>query len=132
MQNAIHVANWTQNAHTVIYAVKGTVRVQVVDDSGRSVFNNELQHGQVLTVPQNFAVVKRASSEGFEWVAFKTNDNAQITPLAGQNSAIRAIPADVLTNAYRISREGAQELKDNSQDIALIRPSRSSSESRVM
>ncbi|GMY06269.1 11S globulin seed storage protein Jug r 4-like isoform X2 [Fagus crenata] len=130
--NAVHVAHWTQNAHTVIYGVNGTARVQVVDDSGRSVFDDELQQGQVLTVPQNFAVVKRASNEGFEWVAFKTNDNAKITPLAGQNSAIRAIPADVLANAYQISQEDAQELKDNSQDIALIRPSRSSSERRVM
>uniref|UniRef100_A0A7N2MK92 Uncharacterized protein n=1 Tax=Quercus lobata TaxID=97700 RepID=A0A7N2MK92_QUELO len=33
----------------------------------------------------------RASSEGFQWVAFKTNDNAQISPLAGQTSALRAI-----------------------------------------
>ncbi|GMY06891.1 11S globulin seed storage protein Jug r 4-like isoform X1 [Fagus crenata] len=131
-RNAIHVAHWTQNAHTVIYGVRGTARVQVVDDSGRSVFDDELQQGQVLIVPQNFAVVKRASSEGFEWVAFKTNDNAQITPLAGQNSVIRAIPADVLANAYQISREDAQELKENSQDIALIRPSRTSSERRVM
>ena len=68
----------------MIYVVKGRAQVQVVDDFGQTVFQDELQQNQILTVPQNFAMVKRASSsEGFEWVAFKTNDNAQISPLAG-------------------------------------------------
>ena len=123
MQDAIYVPHWNRNAHSVIYVVKGRAQVQVVDDFGQTVFHDELKQHQILTVPQNFAVVKRASSsEGFEWVAFKTNDNAQISPLAGQTSVLRAIPADVLANAFQLSREDVSELKSNleQQEITIV------------
>ena len=114
--------------------VKGRAQVQVVDDFGQTVFDDELQQDQILTVPQNFAVVKQASSDGFEWVAFKTNDNAQISPLAGQTSVLRAIPADVLANAYQLSREDVSELKSNleQQEITIVTSSRSSSQRRAI
>ena len=85
-------------------------------------------------MPQNFAVVKRARSEGFEWVAFKTNDNAQISPLAGQTSVLRAIPADVLANAFQLRQEDISELKLNllQQEDSVLRPSRSSSQRRAI
>lgn len=97
-------------------------------------FDDELQQDQILTVPQNFAVVKRASSEGFEWVAFKTNDNAQISPLAGQTSVLGAIPADVLANAFQLRKEDISELKLHllQQEDSVIRPSRSSSQTRAI
>nr|POE98700.1 legumin b [Quercus suber] len=62
---------------------------------------------------QNFAVVKWASSDGFEWVAFKTNDNAQISPLAGQTFVLRAIQADVLANTFQLRQEDISKLKLN-------------------
>ncbi|XP_023897463.1 LOW QUALITY PROTEIN: 11S globulin seed storage protein Jug r 4 [Quercus suber] len=130
-RDAIYVPHWNRNAHSVIYVVKGRAQVQVVDDFGQTVFDGELQQHQILTVPQNFAVVKRgSSSEGFEWVAFKTNDNAQISPLAGQTSVLRAIPADVLANAFQLSKEDVSELKSNleQQEITIVKPSRSSSQ----
>ncbi|KAL4601892.1 hypothetical protein ACB092_10G014900 [Castanea dentata] len=134
-RDAIYVPHWNRNAHSVIYVVKGRAQVQVVDDFGQAVFDDELQQGQILTVPQNFAVVKRASSsEGFEWVAFKTNDNAQISPLAGQNSVLRAIPADVLANAFQLSQEDVSELKSylDQQEITIVRPTRSSSQRKAI
>ncbi|KAK4557300.1 hypothetical protein RGQ29_007171 [Quercus rubra] len=134
-RDAIYVPHWNRNAHSVIYVVKGRAQVQVVDDFGQTVFHDELQQHQILTVPQNFAVVKRgSSSEGFEWVAFKTNGNAQISPLAGQTSVLRAIPADVLANAFQLSREDVSELKSNleQQEITIVRHSRSSSQRRAI
>ena len=85
-------------------------------------------------MPQNFAVVKRARSKGFEWVAFKTNDNAQISLLAGQTSVLRAIPADVLANAFQHRQEDISELKLNllQQEDSVLRPSRSSSQRRAI
>nr|AAL73404.1 11S globulin-like protein [Corylus avellana] len=127
-REGLYVPHWNLNAHSVVYAIRGRARVQVVDDNGNTVFDDELRQGQVLTIPQNFAVAKRAESEGFEWVAFKTNDNAQISPLAGRTSAIRALPDDVLANAFQISREEARRLKYNRQETTLVRSSRSSSE----
>ncbi|XP_059431780.1 11S globulin seed storage protein Jug r 4-like [Corylus avellana] len=130
-RDALYVPHWNQNAHSVVYAIRGRARVQVVDDNGNTVFDDELRQGQVLTIPQNFVVAKRAESEGFEWVAFKTNDNAQINTLAGRTSALRALPDYVLANAFQISREEARKLKYNRQETTLGRSSRSSSERRT-
>ncbi|KAE7997828.1 hypothetical protein FH972_002429 [Carpinus fangiana] len=128
-RDALYVPHWNQNAHSVVYAIRGRARVQVVDDNGNTVFDDELRQGQVLTIPQNFVVAKRAESDGFEWVAFKTNDNAVINPLAGRTSALRALPDDVLANAFQISREEARRLKYNRQETSLGRSSRSRSSS---
>ncbi|KAJ6412185.1 hypothetical protein OIU84_005275 [Salix udensis] len=91
---AMMVPHWNLNAHSIIYGIRGQAHVQVVDHSGRTVFDGEMREGQVLTVPQNFAVVKRSDQQNFEWVSFKTNDNAMISPLAGRTSALRAMPAE--------------------------------------
>ncbi|KAI3854802.1 hypothetical protein MKW92_008816 [Papaver armeniacum] len=108
-QNALVAPHWHLNAHSVIYVTRGNARVQVVGNAG-----------QILVVPQNFAVVKQAGNEGFEWVAFKTNDNAMMSPLVGKTSALRAMPADVLMNAYQISREEANRLKNNRREETMI------------
>ena len=119
-QNALMAPHFNQNSHSVIYATRGSCRCQIVDDFGRTVFDGELREGQMLVVPQNFAVVKQASSRGFEWIAVKTNDNAVRNPLAGRVSAIRAMPDDVLANAFRISREQARNLKNNRDEVTIF------------
>ncbi|KAJ4826949.1 hypothetical protein Tsubulata_043111 [Turnera subulata] len=119
---ALMVPHWNQNAHSIIYAIRGQARLQVVDHFGQTVFNGELREGQVLTVPQNFAVAKRAEGERFEWVAFKTNDNAMFSPLAGRTSAIRAMPVEVLANAFRVSPEEARRIKFGTQETTLTSP----------
>ncbi|CAI0432378.1 unnamed protein product [Linum tenue] len=116
---AMRLPHWNLNAHSIIYAIRGQARVQIVNENGNSVFDGELREGQVLTVPQNFAVVKRCESDRFEWVSFKTNDNAMVNSIAGRTSAIRAIPADVLANAWRVSPEEARRLKFNRQETHL-------------
>ncbi|KAG5246345.1 legumin family protein [Salix suchowensis] len=117
---AMMVPHWNLNAHSIIYGIRGQAHVQVVDHSGRTVFDGEMREGQVLTVPQNFAVVKRSDQQNFEWVSFKTNDNAMISPLAGRTSALRAMPAEVLANAFRISVEDARRIKFERQETTLI------------
>ncbi|KAI3859144.1 hypothetical protein MKW92_026405, partial [Papaver armeniacum] len=87
-----------------------------------------VREGQILTVPQNFAVVKQAGSQGLEWVAFKTNDNAMISPLVGRISTRRAMPEDVLMNSYRISRDEARRLKFNREEMVVFAPTRSGSQ----
>ncbi|EXC31958.1 Legumin A [Morus notabilis] len=121
--NALYSPHWNINAHSVIYVIRGSARCQVVDDFGRSVFDGELRQGQALTVPQNFAIVKQAENEGFEWVSFKTNDRAKVNQLAGRTSYIQALPEDVIANAYQISREQARRLKYNRQEVSMFRTS---------
>ena len=108
------------NSNSLVYGLRGNGRIQVVNDNGDNVFDGELREGQALIVPQNFVVVKKAGDEGFEWVAFKTNDNAIVNPLAGQNSFIQALPLDVLANSFNLNREEAQRLKNNRQEQRLF------------
>ena len=117
----MYAPHWNINAHSVIYGIRGRARCQVVDSMGRSVFEGELRQGQALTVPQNFAIVKKADKEGFEWISFKTNDRAKVNQLAGKVSFMRALPEDVIANSYRISREQARRLKYNREETTLFR-----------
>ncbi|KAL1539667.1 11S globulin seed storage protein Jug r 4-like [Salvia divinorum] len=119
-RNAIFSPHWYTNAHTLIYATRGASRVQIVNHRGHAVFDGQLRQGQVLVVPQNFAVVKQAADQGFEWVAFNTNDNAAINTLSGRTSAIRGLPVDVVANAYQLSREEAQRIKFSRQETLIF------------
>ncbi|KAI3979536.1 hypothetical protein MKX01_001728 [Papaver californicum] len=127
-RNAIMAPHWNLNAHSIIYVTRGNGRIQIVGNYERPVFDGQVREGQILTVPQNYAVVKQAGSQGLEWVAFKTNDNAMISPLVGRISTIRAMPEDVLMNSYRISRDEARRLKFNREEMVVFAPTRSGSQ----
>ncbi|KAJ8458899.1 hypothetical protein OPV22_031825 [Ensete ventricosum] len=119
--NAIVSPHWNINAHSIMYALRGCSRVQVVGHRGRTVFVGELRQGQLLVVPQYFAVTLQAQRESFEWVSIKTNDNAIVSHFAGKTSALRGMPVEVLMNSYRISREEAMQLKFNrGNELALF------------
>ncbi|KAL6970572.1 hypothetical protein U1Q18_030268 [Sarracenia purpurea var. burkii] len=120
--NAILAPHWNVNAHSIIYVIRGSGRLQVVGNFGNTVFDGRVQEGQLIAVPQNFAVVKKASEEGLEWVAFKTNGAAVTSQLAGRVSAIRNMPEEVVMNSYDISREEARSLKYNREEITVFGP----------
>ncbi|XVE72931.1 hypothetical protein DITRI_Ditri11bG0077300 [Diplodiscus trichospermus] len=123
------IPQWSMNAHRIFYMLRGRARMQVVNQNGKAVFDDYLEKGQLLTVPQNFAFMKRAGSEGAEWVCFYTNENAANTPLAGRVSAMRALPEEVVAVSYQISREEAKRLKFSNQDTFFF--TSSSSERRT-
>ncbi|XP_050206837.1 11S globulin seed storage protein Ana o 2.0101-like [Mercurialis annua] len=129
--DAVRLPHWNLNAHSLIYAVRGQARIQVVDENGNSVFDGSVREGQVLTVPQNFVVVKRAESERFEYVAFKTNDNAMTSDLSGRTSALRGMPVEVLANAFRVSIEEASRIKFSRKETTLGSSSRFQSGRRL-
>ncbi|KAI3994521.1 hypothetical protein MKX01_014329 [Papaver californicum] len=121
-QNALHAPHWHSNAHIImIYVTRGSCRCQIVGNQGH----------QMLVVPQNFVVVKQAGNKGFEWVSFKTNENAMTSPLVGKTSVLRAFPINMLMNAYQITREEANRLKYNRQEETMIRTPRSRSQVRA-
>ncbi|KAI8574399.1 hypothetical protein RHMOL_Rhmol01G0350400 [Rhododendron molle] len=114
-----------KNAHCVLYATRGEAQMQIVDQRGQAVFNDRIREGQLVVVPHNFVVSKQAGDEGFEWVAMKTHENAKYTALAGHTSVLRAMPVDVLANAYQISRDEAMRLKMSREETMLMEPRRS-------
>ncbi|XWS46975.1 hypothetical protein CRYUN_Cryun14cG0114100 [Craigia yunnanensis] len=123
------IPQWSMNAHRIFYMLRGRARVQVVNQNGNAVFDDYFEQGQLLTVPQNFAFMKRAGSEGAEWVCFYTNDNAMNTPMAGRVSAMRAMPEEVVAISYQISREEAKRVKFSNPDTFFF--TASSSERRA-
>ncbi|KAK9684949.1 hypothetical protein RND81_10G245100 [Saponaria officinalis] len=120
-RNAVMAPHYNLNAHDIVYCVEGRARIQIVNDQGNRVFDDELSKGQLVVVPQNFAVVKQATEEGFEWISFKTSENAMFQTLAGRTSAIRAMPVEVISNIYQIPRDQAQQLKFSRPETTLFR-----------
>uniref|UniRef100_A0ACD5W4W3 Uncharacterized protein n=1 Tax=Avena sativa TaxID=4498 RepID=A0ACD5W4W3_AVESA len=112
-QNAVLSPFWNINAHSVVYMIQGHARVQVVNNNGQTVFSDRLRQGQLLIVPQHYIVLKKAEREGCQYISFKTNPNSMVSHIAGKSSILRALPVDVLANAYRISRQEARNLKNN-------------------
>ncbi|XP_078446808.1 cocosin 1-like [Wolffia australiana] len=119
-RNAIVAPLWHINAHSVLYVIRGTGRVQISGAGEKLLFDGTVRRGQMLVVPQGHAVVKRAEEDEFEWVAFKTNDYAMVSPLAGKTSVLRGIPIDVLANSYRISEEEVRKIKFARDDETLF------------
>ena len=106
-----------------MYVTGGSGRVQVVNNQGRTVFDGQLRQRQILLIPQNYAVLKRAFQDQLECVLFKTNPNAMVNKITGKASTIRGLPLDVLRASYRISIEQARRLKNSRrEEMALFAP----------
>ncbi|CAA0832176.1 12S seed storage protein CRA1 [Striga hermonthica] len=111
--NAMLSPDWAMNGHTIVYVTKGDAKVEIVSHTGQAVMNDRVNEGDMFVVPQYFASTARAGNNGFEWVGFKTTGLPMRNQAAGYTSVIRAMPVGVLTNAYQISSEQAQGLKNN-------------------
>uniref|UniRef100_A0A452XU68 Cupin type-1 domain-containing protein n=5 Tax=Aegilops tauschii TaxID=37682 RepID=A0A452XU68_AEGTS len=122
-QNAIISPLWNINAHSVMYMIQGHIWVQVVNDHGRNVFNDLLSPGQLLIIPQNYVVLKKAQRDGSKYIEFKTNANSMVSHIAGKNSILGALPVDVIANAYGISRTEARSLKfSREEELGVFAP----------
>ncbi|XP_024013253.1 cruciferin BnC1 isoform X2 [Eutrema salsugineum] len=122
-QNAMVLPQWNANANAILYVTDGEAQVQVVNDNGERVFDGQVSQGQLLAIPQGFAVMKRATSDQFRWVEFKTNANAQINTLAGRISIMAGLPLEVISNGYQISPQEARKVKFNTLETTLTHAS---------
>ncbi|MCD7472043.1 11s globulin seed storage protein 2 [Datura stramonium] len=111
--NALMTPHWSVNGHCVIYVQRGDAQVQVVDQMGQQVMNDRVNKGEMFVVPQYFASTVKAGQNGFEFVVWRTSSEPMNSQLAGYTSVIRAMPVEVLTNAFQISPNEAQRLKMN-------------------
>ncbi|KAL2540051.1 12S seed storage protein CRD [Abeliophyllum distichum] len=119
------------NCHRIVYVTRGKAQTQIVDHRGKAVFDDRIQQGQVVVVPYNFAVVKQAGDQGFEWLAFNTNDNAMINTLSGYTSALRGLLVDVIANTCQISRQAAERLKFSQEETLIYSGGKSYGQGRV-
>jgi hypothetical protein len=74
---------YTAGAQSVVYAVRGSARLQVVDNIGAAVFDGELRRGQLLVVPEFFVVLTEAGKDGVEYIAFKNDASPVTSRIAG-------------------------------------------------
>lgn len=128
--NAMIAPRWTINAHSIMYVTSGSGRLQVVGNSKRAVYDGEIRQGQIFVIPQNFVHMKQAGPQGLEWFAAKTHDNAKTSPLVGKTSVIRAMPIDVLMNSYQLSRDEAESIKYNREEVTILSPQFGSQQQR--
>ncbi|XP_019178693.1 PREDICTED: legumin A-like [Ipomoea nil] len=121
------VPQWCINAHSFLYVTKGSALVEIVNQRGEAILNDEVREGQLFLVPQNFAVVKQAGDEGFEWVEFSTNENAMYNTFSGRASTLAGMPADIIAASYDLSESQAQNLKENMSSLWFYQASSGSS-----
>lgn len=110
---------YNMNANEIMYCTGGQARIQVVNDNGQNVLDQQVQKGQLVVIPQGFAYAVVSHANKFEWISFKTNANAMISTLAGRTSALRALPLQVITNGFRVSLEEARRIKFNTLETTL-------------
>lgn len=116
------VPHYNVNANSILYALKGRAWIQVVNCTGNTIFDGELEAGRVLIVPQNFAVAAKSLSDRFSYVAFKTDDRAMINKLVGATSELSGLPVDVIASTFNLERNEARQLKNNMQFRFLVPP----------
>ena len=127
LPNALYSPHWSMTDHRVVYVTGGDAHVQISGSKGQNVFDERVSQGSVFVIPQFFVTVARAGNNGFEWVSFKTSSQPMQSPLAGYTSVFRALPLQIITNAYQISNREAEELKYNREhQTFLLSPSRKS------
>ncbi|KAE9451231.1 hypothetical protein C3L33_16864, partial [Rhododendron williamsianum] len=76
---------WNINAHSVMYVTRGRGRVQIVGSSNdRPVFDGDVREGQLLVIPQNYAVVNWPGTKA--WSGFPSRQRlGQNKPSLGQD-----------------------------------------------
>eukprot|EP01018_Ginkgo_biloba_P038617 Gb_34863 [translate_table: standard] len=122
---AIFAPSWLVNAHGVMYVTRGRGRMQIVANEGKRVFEGEVREGQFLVIPQFHAIAKQAGTEGLEWITFTTSDSAFRSSLTGRNSVLKAMPQEVVMNAYNINEEEARDLRRNREhETTIFSPTR--------
>ncbi|KAK6278829.1 hypothetical protein POUND7_019096 [Theobroma cacao] len=66
-RNAFYAPYWNVNAHSIVHITRGNGRFQIVRENGDTVFDDQVEEGQMIVVPQNFAVLKKAGIQGLDW-----------------------------------------------------------------
>lgn len=113
MPNALYTPHWSMTDNRVVYALRGELNAQIVDERGNTLMNERVREGEMFVIPQFYATLMRAGNNGFEWVSFKSSSQPMKNPMAGSISVMRAMPIDVISNAYQISPREAEQLKTN-------------------
>ncbi|WCJ38333.1 11S globulin seed storage protein 1 [Euphorbia peplus] len=117
-KDVMRLPHW-ENTQRILYVVKGEGRIQVADDNGKNVFDDDVNEGRILVVPKFMVMAEKANSERFEYVTFKPNANPISYDVSGRKSVVYGLPLAVVTNAFSITEEEAKKVKFAREETSL-------------
>ncbi|XP_065873357.1 11S globulin seed storage protein 2-like [Euphorbia lathyris] len=120
MPDAMYTPHWSMTDMRMVYALRGDIQLQMVDDNGNTVMEERVKEGDMFIIPQFYVVVAKAGSDGFDYITFKTSSMSMQMPMAGSTSMMRAMPVDVIVNSYQVSPSQAMKLKMNRDREAVV------------
>lgn len=108
-----------------IYVAKGSGRIQVVGGDGTPSFDDEVGEGELMVVPQFFAVTVIADEYGMELFSITNTSKPVFEQLAGKVSVWKALSPVVLQSALNISPQLDQIFRSKNTERLMIIPPRS-------
>ena len=122
LQNAEYNLHWSMTDHRLAYVIDGEAEIEIADDYGNQVFKERVSRGNMFVIPQFYPSFARAGQEGFEWITFKTSNQPMKSPVAGYTSFFRALPLQLLEQAFQITTAEAQQLKQTRRQHTFLFP----------
>nr|CAA91187.1 vicilin [Matteuccia struthiopteris] len=107
---AVLAPHWNPRATEIALVTKGEGETQIVYPNGSAAATQRVSEGSVFFVPQNFPMCQIASQSGsFEFMGFTTSSRPNRPQfLAGSNSVLKGIEAEVLASSFNIPVEHLQ------------------------
>ncbi|KAK7399675.1 hypothetical protein VNO78_10863 [Psophocarpus tetragonolobus] len=89
----------------LIYITGGRGKIEIVDNSGKSVLDTQVEAGHLLVVPQFFVVAQIAGEEGMESFTILTTSKPLFEELAGRASIWTSLSASIQQASLNVDSE---------------------------
>lgn len=109
-------------AYQVTYVVRGSGRVQVVNNEGERIIDAEIKGGHFFIVPRFCVVSKRAGKDGLEWFSIITKEKPIFSHLAGKTSVWKALSPEVLCASFNVDAEVEKRFRSGRSGDAIFFP----------
>ncbi|EFJ36160.1 hypothetical protein SELMODRAFT_78690 [Selaginella moellendorffii] len=112
----------SDSAYQVTYIVRGSGRVQVVNQNGERVIDHILEPGCLFIVPRFHVVSKRAGENGMEWFSIITTEKPVFSHLAGRTGVIKSLSPKTICAAFNVEDGVEKELRSRRTNDAIFFP----------
>ncbi|XP_024541015.1 11S globulin seed storage protein 2 [Selaginella moellendorffii] len=112
----------SDSAYQVTYIVRGSGRVQVVNQNGERVIDHMLEPGCLFIVPRFHVVSKRAGENGMEWFSIITTEKPVFSHLAGRTGVIKSLSPKTICAAFNVEDGVEKELRSRRTNDAIFFP----------
>lgn len=119
---AVLAPHWNPRATEIALVTKGEGEIQIVYPNGTAATTQRVREGNVFYVPQNFPMCQIASRSGpFEFMGFTTSSRPNRPQfLAGSNSVLKGVDAEVLAASFNIPVEHLQHFLDLQSEAVIL------------